>query len=146
MNLLRDFQTINIFGAQTLDAPIFMFSSAFIVIYAILIYIVYSWVNSLQSHKITKLQREIVTLKSELYNGQKDLLKKIQDDYREQLDTFKKDNDHKLETLISFNQYTLEKVIDETSGSFMKYRKETEKLLSDAKWGKSILEKLKVWK
>ena len=120
MNLFRDFQTINIFGAQTLDAPIFMFSSAFIVIYAILIYIVYSWVNSLQSHKITKLQREIVTLKSELYNGQKDLLKKIQDDYREQLDTFKKDNDHKLETLISFNQYTLEKVIDETSGSFMK--------------------------
>lgn len=146
MNLIRDFQTINIFGAQTFEAPIFLFSSAFIVIYAVLVYLVYSGINSLQSHKIKKLQREIVELKSELYNGQKDLLADIKNTYAEQLREFKTDNDQKLETLIKFNQYTLEKVIDETNGNFSRYRKETEKLLSEAKGGWWILKKLKIWK
>jgi hypothetical protein len=130
-----------------LEAPIIMFSSFFIVLYAVLVYVVYSWINAFQWHKIEKLNKEIVGLKSELYNGQKDLLSKIQKDYSEQLQEFKKDNDSKLETIARFNQYTIEKVIDETSWDFTKYRKETQKLLASAKWvDKWILEKLKIWK
>lgn len=147
VELLRDFQNINLFGAQTLSIPVFMFSSYFIVLYAILVYLVYSWVNSLQAHKLKARDKEIVALKSELYNNQKDLLKSIQDDYREQLTDFRQDNDRKLETVIRFNEYTIEKVLDETRWDFTKYRKETQRLLAKSKWvDKSIFEKLKVWK
>jgi len=129
-----------------LEIPLFLFSSVFIVVYALLIYIVYSWVNSLQAHKLRKLDKQITQLKSELYNNQKDLLASIQSSYKDQLQNFKKDNDHKFETLIRYNQYTLEKVIEETSGSFTKYRKETQKLLKDAKWvDNTLLDKLKFW-
>ncbi len=124
-----------------------MFSSFFIVLYAVVVYLAYSWVNSIQSHKLKKLDRQIVDLKSELYNNQKELLRTIREDYSVQLSNFKNDNDKKLETLIRFNEYTLEKVIDETSGNFTKYRKETQKLLAKSKGvDQGLFEKLKVWK
>lgn len=50
-----------------------------------------------------------------------------------QFEKFKKDNENKFDTIIHFNQYTLEKVLEETNGNFTKYRKETEKLLAEAK-------------
>jgi len=147
MPLLKDSQLINIFWAQTINAPVFMFSSFFIVLYAVLIYVVYSGINSFQAHKLKKLEREIVELKSELYNGQKDLLAKISWDFGVQFENFKRDNQNKFDTIIEFNQYTLEKVIDETNGSFAKYKKETQKLLAHAKSGdKGMIERLKVWK
>lgn len=147
LELLRDFQTINLFWAQVIQAPIIMFSSFFIVLYAVIVYLSYSGINAIQSRKLKKLDRQIVDLKSELYNNQKELLKNIKEDYREQFLHFKNDNDKKLETLIRFNEYTLEKVIDETSGHFTKYRKETQKLLAKSKWvDQNLFSKLKVWK
>lgn len=146
MPLLQDSQAINLFGAQSIQTPVFMFSSFFIVIYAVVVYMVYSGINSFQARKIKKLERQIVEIKSDLYDGQKDLLAKMQWDYEVQFEKFKKDNENKFDTIIHFNQYTLEKVLEETNGNFTKYRKETEKLLAEAKWGKGILEKLKVWK
>lgn len=145
--LLRDFQTLNIFWATSIEMPIIMFSSFFIVLYAVFVYIIYSWVNSYLHHKNKKLERTIVELKATLYDNQKDLLTKISTEHNDQIATFKKDNDHKFETLIRYNEYTLEKVIEETNGSFSKYRKETQKLLANTKWvDKGIFEKLKVWK
>lgn len=147
MNLLQDSQTINLFGAQDIQVPVFMFSSFFIVVYAVLVYLVYSGINSFQAHKIRKLDREIVELKSDLYDNQKELLEKIEGNFEMQFQNFKKDNALKFDTMIRFNEYTLEKVLAETDGNFDKYRKETEKLLAEAKWlDKGILEKLKVWK
>lgn len=147
IELLRDFQTINLFWALVIKAPIIMFSSFFIVLYAVIVYLSYSWINAIASRKIKKLDRQIVDLKSELYNNQKELLKNIQEDYKTQLSNFKNDNDRKLETLIRFNEYTLEKVIDETSGNFTKYRKETQKLLAKSKWvDQTLFSKLKLWK
>lgn len=147
MELLRDFQMVNIFWAYQFEAPIILVSSVFFVLYAIVIYIAYSGINSYQAHKLWKLDKEITRLKSELYNNQKDLIAEIRWDYSEQLQKFKKDNDHKFETLIRYNEYTLEKVIEETNGSFTKYRKETQKILKDswALW-ESVLDKLKIWK
>jgi len=49
-----------------------------------------------------------------------------------QFENFKRDNENKFETIIKFNEYTLEKVLDETHGDFLKYKKETQKLLSQA--------------
>lgn len=76
--LLQDSQAINLFGAQSIQTPVFMFSSFFIVIYAVVVYMVYSGINSFQARKIKKLERQIVEIKSDLYDGQKDLLAKMQ--------------------------------------------------------------------
>lgn len=146
MELLRDFQNINIFGAIMLEGPIVMFSSIFFVLYGVLVYLAYSGLNTLQAHKIKKLDNEITRLKAELYTGQKALLDELKNDYKEIIHQFKQDNDLKFETMIRYNQYTLEKVIDETHGSYEKYRKETQKLLKEANADTSFLEKLKVWK
>ena len=112
-----------------------------------LVYLVYAGVNWLQSYKIKKLEKEIVGLKSDLYNNQKDLLATISKEYTEQFKAFKKDNDAKMETIVRFNEYTLEKVLTETAWDFSKYRKETQKLLSNTKWiDTGILEDFKLWK
>ena len=147
LELLKDFQVLNIFGAQTLEIPIILFSSCFIVLYAIVVYMAYSGVNSWQAHKIRKYEVKIDELKALLYDNQGRLLDALEKNYTSQFDTFKKDNDAKFETLIRYNEYTLEKVIEENSGSFTKYRKETQKLLANTKGlDKGILEKLKIWK
>jgi len=147
LDLLKDFQVLNLFWAQTLEMPIILFSSCFIVVYAIVVYIAYSWVNSWQAHKIRNYEAKINELKALLYDNQGRLLESLEKNYSSQFDTFKKDNDAKFETLIRYNEYTLEKVIEENSGSFAKYRKDTQKLLAHAKWlDKSIVERLKIWK
>lgn len=145
--LLKTAQSINIFGAQNLEAPVFLFSSAFLVLYAITIYVAYSWIHGFQAHKIRKLEKQVVEVKSELYNNQKDLLARIQWDFEVQFENFKRDNQNKFDAIIEFNQYTLEKVLDETNWNFAKYKKETQKVLAHAQWvDKSLLEKLQVWK
>lgn len=147
MNLLQESQAINLFGAQIIEVPVFLFSSFFIVLYAVLVYFVYNGINAFQAHKIRKLDRQIVELKSELYDGQKELLQKVEGAFETHFQKLKKDNDMKFETMIHFNEYTLEKVLEETSGNFVKYRKEAEKLLAEAKGiDKGLLEKLKIWK
>jgi len=147
LELLRDFQVLNLFGAQSIEIPLILFSSMFIVVYAVIVYMTYSGINSWQAHKIRKYESKIDELKAKLYDNQWRLLEALEKNYTSQFQAFKRDNDAKFETLIRYNEYTLEKVIEENSGSFTKYRKETQKLLADAKWVDSgILEKLKVWK
>ena len=127
--------------------PLILFSSMFIVLYAVIVYLAYSWVNSWQAHKIRKYEKKIDELKALLYDNQGRLLESLEKNYTAQFQAFKKDNDAKFETLIRYNEYTLEKVIEENSGSFTKYRKETQKLLANAKGVDSnLLEKLKIWK
>jgi len=93
------------------------------------------------------MEREIVELKSSLYDNQKDLLNTIEGNFEVQFENFKKDNALKFDTMIRFNEYTLEKVLAETDGNFERYRKEADKLLAQAKGlDKGLLEKLKVWK
>lgn len=147
LDLLRDFQVLNLFGAQSVEMPLILFSSMFIVVYAVIVYVAYSWVNSWQAYKIRKYENKIDELKALLYDNQGRLLESLEKNYTSQFQAFKKDNDAKFETLIRYNEYTLEKVIEENSGSFTKYRKETQKLLANAKGvDSSILEKLKIWK
>lgn len=147
LELLRDFQVLNLFGVQSIEIPLILFSSMFIVVYAVIVYMTYSWINSWQAHKIKKYENKIDELKALLYDNQGRLLESLEKNYTSQFQAFKKDNDAKFETLIRYNEYTLEKVIEENSGSFTKYRKETQKLLANAKGvDASILEKLKIWK
>jgi DNA anti-recombination protein RmuC len=125
----------------------FLFSSGFVVIYALSIYIAYSGVRGYQLHKIKKLERELVEIKSKLYDGQKEVLERMQGDFEVQFENFKRDNEQKFDTIIKFNQYTLEKVLEETNGSFEKYKKETQKLLRQAKGVDSkLVEKLMFWR
>ena len=76
--LLQSSQSINLFGAMSIEIPMFLFSSAFVVIYALSLYLAYSGIRGYQLHKIKKLEREVVELKSELYDNQKELLARIQ--------------------------------------------------------------------
>ena len=145
--LLQSAQTINIFWATSIDIPMFLFSSGFVVIYGLSIYLVYNGIQWYQLHKINKLNRELIEIKSELYDGQSDILEKIQGDFELQLENFKRDNEQKFDTIIKFNQYTLEKVLEETNGSFEKYKKETQKLLKQAKGvDNKLVEKLMFWR
>lgn len=147
LDLLKDFQVLNLFGAQSIEIPLILFSSMFIVVYAVVVYMTYSGINSWQAHKIKKYENKIDELKALLYDNQWRLLESLEKNYTSQFQEFKKDNDAKFETLIRYNEYTLEKVIEENSGSFSKYRKETQKLLANAKGvDGSIIEKLKIWK
>ena len=145
--LLQSAQVINLFWAGTLEIPMFLFSSGFVVIYALTIYIAYSGIRGYQLHKIKKLERETVELKGKLFDNQKELLERMQGDFEVQFENFKRDNEQKFDTIIKFNQYTLEKVLEETNGSFEQYKKETQKLLRQAKGVDSkLVEKLMFWR
>lgn len=145
--LLQSSQFINLFWAVSIEAPLFLFSSAFVVIYALSIYLAYSGIRGYQLHKIKKLERELVEIKSQLFDHQKELLEKMHGDFEVQFENFKRDNEQKFDTIIKFNQYTLEKVLEETNGSFDKYKKETQKLLRQAKGVDSkLVEKLMFWR
>lgn len=145
--LLQSAQVINIFWALDIEVPMFLFSSGFVVVYALSIYIAYSGIRGYQLHKIKKLERELVEIKSKLYDGQKEVLEQMHGDFEIQFENFKRDNEQKFDTIIKFNQYTLEKVLEETNGSFEKYKKETQKLLRQAKGVDSrLVEKLMFWR
>lgn len=145
--LLQSAQVINIFWATSIEVPMFLFSSWFVVIYALTLYLAYSGIRGYQLHKIKKLERELVDTKSTLYDGQKEVLERMQGDFEVQFENFKRDNEQKFDTIIKFNQYTLEKVLEETNGSFEKYKKETQKLLRQAKGvDNKLVEKLMFWK
>lgn len=125
----------------------FLFSSAFVVVYALTLYLAYSGIQGYHLHRIRKLEQELVETKSKLYDGQKDILEKMHGDFEIQLETFKRDNEQKFDTIIKYNQYTLEKVLEETNGSFEQYKKETQKLLRQAKGlDNKLVEKLMFWK
>lgn len=70
LELLRDFQVLNLFGAQSIEIPLILFSSMFIVVYAVIVYMTYSGINSWQAHKIRKYESKIDELKAKLYDNQ----------------------------------------------------------------------------
>lgn len=147
VELMWQMQTINMFWAWEIQVPFLLISSFFIAVYAILVYFIYSGINSFQAIKIHRLEKEVVELKSQLYDGQKDLIKGMKEEFFTQFTGFKKEIDVKFHTMVDFNQYAIEKILEETSGNFAKYKKESQKLLSQAKGiDKNLLEKLKIWK
>ncbi len=143
IDLLWTSQEINIFWATLLNIPVFLFSSIFLVLYAVFVFLVYDGQNYMLNKKNIQLDKEIVRLKSTLYDGQSELLSKLSENYTKSFESFKKSNDEHFDKIIKFNEYTLEKVITETWANFAKYKKETKKLLNS---DKNFVEKLKVWK
>lgn len=141
--LLWTSQEINIFWATIISIPVFLFSSIFLVLYAVLVFVIYDSHNYLLNKKNIELDKQIVALKSTLYDGQSELLWKLSNNYDKSFETFKKSHDDYFDRIIKFNEYTLEKVITETWADFDKYKKETKKLLNA---DKSIVDKLKIWK
>lgn len=142
IDLLKTSQEINLFWASTINIPVFLFSSIFLVLYTILVFIVYDGNNFLLRKQNIDQDKKIVKLKAKLYDWQDELLDRINSDYEKSLESFQKDNNNHFDKIIKFNEYTLEKVITETWADFNKYKKETKKLLNA---DKSIVDKLKVW-
>jgi len=70
LELLRDFQVLNLFGTQSIEIPLILFSSMFIVVYAVIVYMTYSGINSWLAHKIRKYESKIDELKAKLYDNQ----------------------------------------------------------------------------
>lgn len=149
VNLLRMTQEINILWITTMTLPFFLINSVFIIWYTIFVFFIYDWINMFLNFKIKKLDKEIVELKSKLYDWQKDLIETLTKNYHNSLDEFKKDNLLKFQTIIKYNEYTLDKIISENQSDFEKHKKESSKLLAKSKFSESedegFFDKLKSW-
>ena len=75
-DLLHTNQTINIFWAKELDIPFLFYNSVFIVIYAVLVFFAYDSLNIFLKYKLKKQEKEIIELKSKLYDWQEDIFEK----------------------------------------------------------------------
>ena len=120
---------------------------------------VYDWINLFLRYKIRKQEKEIVNLKSKLYEGQADILKKISKEIenwtkeikkenKEQIKTFFDKSDEKIKNILSKSNEKLEKLIKKSDEKLEDYKnsnkqvliqhwKETDKIL----WKMNLLDK-----
>ncbi len=142
--LLKELQVLNIFWAISIEVPFFLFSSIFIVIYSVSVFFIYDWINIYLHYKIRKLDKEIIELKSDLYNWQEELIKKINSNFKESLADIKKDLNEKILNFSQELEETLEKIKKENDESLNKTKKESEKIFSKLNLiDKTVLDKIK---
>lgn len=122
IDLLSKTETINIYWLYDLELPILLFSVIFFIIYIIIIWLFISFSDLFWDYKKSKLNWEIIDLKSQLQDWQSKLIDSINNNFKEVLDEFRTTND----TMI------------------LKYKKENEKVLSNLEYEiKSIKDKIK---
>lgn len=125
VDLLSKVEKVNLFWAATVEVQIFLFSTIFIIVYLILAFFIYDWVNVLLKHKIKNLEEEVVQLKAKLYDWQKVLIDKID----------------------KSNHETLEKIQKENLETLEKHQKDTDKILEKLNLvDKKVLDKIRAWK
>lgn len=127
--LLNEIKDVNILWLQTYSVPVFLFSSIFIVLYAILVFFVYDWLNSFLHYKIDNLDKQIVELKSKLYDWQEKLLSKITKETENYVLKLKESDEKKLFDFNAKNEKLLEELRKENKEQFLSYKKETDKIL-----------------
>ena len=165
-DLLHSHQVVNFFWAKEVNIPFLFYNSVFIVLYSVIVFFAYDWLNIFLRYKLKKQEREIIELKSKLYDWQEDLIKKISKEIENWNKEIKKENkenikniwekhDEKIEKIITKNNDKLEVFIRKGDEKLENYKnsnkelllqhwKETDKLLSKInlidKW---ILDKIK---
>ena len=154
-DLLKTTQEINFFGVGKYDIPFLFYNSVFIVVYSVLVFFAYDWLNIFLKYKIKKQDEEIVKLKSMLYDKQEDLIK----NFSKQIENFskeiKKENkqnskeffekfDDKLQKLVKKTDEKLEAYKSSNKQLLLEHWKQTDKILSKINLiDKSILDKIK---
>lgn len=153
IDLLKTAQDVNIFWFTTIHTQWLLFSSIFIALYATLVYFLYNWVNAYLKHKISNLEKEIVELKSDLYDWQEELIDNIKQTYDKLFEEFKKENDINFKKIIELDQNILDKIISISVPNsniseieLDRYKKKAEKILANKWFNSEIIEKLKIWK
>lgn len=154
-NLLHTEQVINLFWAKEISIPFLFYNSIFIVLYSVIVFFAYDWLNIFLKYKIKKQEKEIVFLKSQLFDNQEKLLKNISKEIENWKKEIKKENKELIKNLEDKHFEKIQKLIKDSDEKLEKYKntnkelllqhwKETDKLLSKInlidKW---ILDKIK---
>ena len=147
-DLLQTQQTINIFWAKELSIPFLFYNSVFIVLYSVIVFFAYDWLNIFLRYKLEKQEKEIVELKSKLYNWQEEILKKISKEIEWGLKDIKKENKENIKILVLESDEKVKKLIKKSDEKLDEYKnlnkelllqhwKETDKIL----WKVNLLDK-----
>lgn len=129
LKLLGEYQAVNLFWANTIDLPVLLLNTLFIVSYSVLVFFVYDGLNSFLHYKIRRLEKEIVWLKSDLYNNQKTLIDTIKKDNQNTIEKIKTENSDMIKSFDERNQKSLEAYKKENKESIKKRQQEAEKIL-----------------
>lgn len=114
LELLKDSQIINIFTIFELNIPALLYSSIFMVWYLIFVFIVFDLRWAFLHRKIRKLENEVFSFKSMLYDEREDILKKFIQEYNIKIDSFTKDQKDLFEKFKAENEMDLMKQKAET--------------------------------
>ena len=128
-DLLHSTQNINLFWAKQLEIPFLLYNSIFIVFYAVLVFFVYDWLNIFLKYKIWKQEKEIVKLKSKLYDWQADILKKISKEIENSYKDLKKENKETIKNILIKNEEKIEKLLKKSDEKLENYKKLNQELL-----------------
>lgn len=107
MNLLQSTEVINVFNYMEISVPALLYSSIFLVIYVIFVFIVFDLRWIYLHRKIEKLEHEVFALKSRLYDEREDVLKDFISEYKIKLENFTKEQRELFEKFKTENEMDL---------------------------------------
>lgn len=124
---------IEIFKFGSIYIPVLLYSIIFFIAYIFLIFFLYDIKNVFYRWKIDKLELEIISLKSKLFDKREDIFRDFVKDYNAKMDNFTKEQ-----------QVFFEKIQKENEMELLKQKHETERILDKMnlidKW---LLDRLK---
>lgn len=118
IDLLSSKEVVNIFGLMNLEIPVLFYSTIFLVLYSILIILFFDSVNAFKNRKIRKMEKQVFTLKSKLYDERED-----------ELAVFMKEQKHKLDKFLEKEENNFEKYKSEQETNLAKQKAESDKIL-----------------
>lgn len=133
MDILSHSEPINFFTIWQIEAPVLLYVNAFFILYIVFLFIVFDIKWAFLNRKIDKLENEIFSLKSQLYDEREDILKTFIAEYKTKMDNFTKEQESLFEKFKSENEMDL-----------LKQKSETDRILEKLNLlDKSIFDKIK---
>lgn len=113
-----EIKEIDIFKFGNIYIPVLLYSIIFFIAYIFLIFFLYDIKNVFYRWKIDKLELEIISLKSKLFDKREDIFRDFVKDYNTKMDNFTKEQ-----------QVFFEKIQKENEMELLKQKHETERIL-----------------
>ncbi len=121
---------INIFGLTTIkNVPVLLYTIIFFVIYSILLLIFFDSIASFRKRKISKLEKEIFTLKSKLYDEREDELVVFMEEQKRRLEDFLKKQANEAEKVKAVREEHFQKILLENATTLEKQKADTDRIL-----------------
>lgn len=114
LDALSEDKVVNFFNIASYSVPFLLYVSIFLVSYFIFIFIVFDIKEIFLKRKIDKLDTEVFTLKSRLYDIKEDEFREFIREYKDKLDNFTKEQSALFEKFKSENELDLLKQKSET--------------------------------